>query len=197
MSNTPNQPSCVICGGRVDPGQAMQQGGYPQLCRVCIPAVSGASSYTPGATAIHLGTEPAIALLLSAATGARTPRNIEVDVYQENGATRRVPKVSSFLGEHFFSIPARCSIVPGEVLNNPYQVCFQVVHPGGFTPLPNLAVHHLTGGTSRYPWRGDILILKFNGRREERYISTGGWESDIGNIQYFFVNETIRSQEGN
>ncbi|KAG9122109.1 hypothetical protein FRC07_001655 [Ceratobasidium sp. 392] len=157
--------------------------------------------YVPGPHAVHVETETAITLCLSAETGARTPGTIPVDAYEENCQVHRVPRVSLVFGhQSSFSITARSDIA-GERLNNPYQIFCRVPDAGGPQLKFNMAVNVLTGGHSRYPWYGDILILKFLGSREKRYVlagtSDGTWDNDIANINHFFVNTPIPSQEGN
>ncbi|KAG8684830.1 hypothetical protein FRC09_015122, partial [Ceratobasidium sp. 395] len=175
---------------------------YSQLCRACVDIANGIS-YIPGPNAVYLGTEEATALLLSARAEPereRTSHTIKVDKYQEGNqpTVRRVPKVSSVLGEQhsFFPVPARSS-VGGRLLNNSYQIFCQVKHPNGMDLPLNMAVQNLTNGHPRYRWYGDILILKFLGSRREQYVSTGTWDGDIPNISNFFLTEAIQSQGDN
>src|SRR5690349_1541268 len=88
-----------------------------------------------------------------------------VNIHYEQGRTHRVPQLE-FLGprDTLFYITIKKGPA-GQWLNAPYQVYFQTHHRN----LPNQCVSTITHGHPKYEWFGDIIVLKFDGRRMERF----------------------------
>ncbi|KAF8605642.1 hypothetical protein BDV93DRAFT_570245 [Ceratobasidium sp. AG-I] len=113
--------------------------------------------------------------------------DIPLKVYDEG--SRPIPDLQSLLGD-----PNRlCSITvrhgPLGQLGRPYQIFFQGLNPN---ERENSCVLSMTGGSPRYQWFGDIVVLKLDGRREERYIDASS--NDIPGIAHFFAEQLIQGQ---
>ncbi|QRV81882.1 hypothetical protein RhiJN_09897 [Ceratobasidium sp. AG-Ba] len=173
-------PVCSQCGMRPEPTWA-------EVCTFCLRYMP----YAPGPGAAKLPDEQATALLLRMSK-EREIIPIDVDVYDEGRRVRRIPRISTVFGPNapqvFFPLKA-CFGMTQELLNNPYQFFCQMTPQNGPEVL-NQAVCNLTGGRMRRPWYGDILVLKQNGQRGERYASNVNWDNDLGNITHFFINST-------
>lgn len=108
----------------------------------------------------------------------------------EPGRTYRIPLLEN-LGpaNTIFHIPIARGPA-GQLLSCPYHVYFQTTHQN----RPNLCAPALAQGSPKYEWFGDIVVLKFDGKRKERYKDVS-LKDDLTNVIWFFMNQTIPSQE--
>jgi hypothetical protein len=166
------------------------------FCSTCTSQLIDVRYDLPYSGGLNALPDEAAAALFLLSTGEQRKGQVAISVYREAGRTHRIPQMSAVLGDYIFDIRAHYGVSgPSSPLQRPYQIFFQLAHPTHPQNL-NQAVVRLTGGHSRYPWYGDIVILKFLGNRMESYVSNETWDNDLANIQYFFMHQLIESQEG-
>jgi hypothetical protein len=121
-----------------------------------------------------------------------TPAIIPVQIHMhfEPGKSYRIPQLGELGAPNtIFHIPITKGPA-GQLLSCPYHVYFQTRHQG----RPNICVPALTRGTPKYEWFGDIVVLKFDGQRKERYKDVS-LRDDLTNVAWFFMDQVIPSQE--
>jgi hypothetical protein len=162
----------------------------PNPCPVCVlPAIPWEfSNFMP--TTPVASVETVQGIYLPANNPQAAPITVNVNIHHEPTRARRVPQIG-FLGplNTLFNISIKTGPA-GQILSSPYHVYFQTHHQG----LPNQCVSAITQGSPRYRWFGDIVVLKFDGARMERF-RDASLANDLGNISWFFLNEAIPSQE--
>ncbi|EUC58334.1 hypothetical protein RSOL_248780, partial [Rhizoctonia solani AG-3 Rhs1AP] len=148
----------------------------------------GFSSFTPTTPAASV--EQVQGIYIPANSSQPSLFTSTINIHYEQGRTHRVPQLE-FLGPRHTLFYITIKKGPaGQWLSSPYHVYFQTHHRN----LSNQCVSAITRGSPKYEWFGDIVVLKFDGRRMERF-KAANLADDMSNIVWFFLNEAITSQE--
>ncbi|CAE6439958.1 unnamed protein product [Rhizoctonia solani] len=189
MSSTQMIPTCNLCGGQY-PTSNTDQLLTPNICPVC--AFPGTpwefSTFTPTTPVANVETVQGIYLPANNPQAMVIP--VKINIHNEPAKAYRVPQID-FLGPRntLFNITIRRGAA-GQLLSSPYHVYFQTQHRN----LPNQCASAITQGSLKYQWFGDIVVLKFDGKRMERF-TDASLTGDMVNVSWFFLNEVIPSQE--
>ncbi|KAF8696522.1 hypothetical protein RHS03_07843, partial [Rhizoctonia solani] len=192
MPPTQTIQTCSACGEQYPAGNAEQTLSLPDsgTCIMCTFTVAPweFSTFAPTAPAVNV--ESVQGIYLPANNPGPTPIAVNVNIHNEPVGVRRVPQIE-FLGPRNTLFYITITKGPaGQLLNCPYHVYFQTYHQS----LPNQCVSAITHGSPKYPWLGDIVVLKFDGKRMERF-RNASLTDDMANISWFFMSHAIPSQE--
>ncbi|KAJ1300511.1 hypothetical protein OPQ81_005324 [Rhizoctonia solani] len=177
--------TCGMCGFSYSVDNSTHLANL-NLCHPCYLATipSDPADFTP--TTPVADVERVQGIYLPATDPRSVLFTVNVNVYYEQGRTYRVPQLD-FLGPRntLFYISIKRGL-GGQRLSSPYRVYFQTNHGN----VPNQCVWALTQGSPQQEWFGDIVALKFDGQRMERF-SHATIADDMVNITGFFLNSTV------
>ncbi|KAG8684891.1 hypothetical protein FRC11_011458 [Ceratobasidium sp. 423] len=152
------------------------------------PVPFGVSTFTPTTPVANL--EEVQGIYIPANDQRPSLFTMHVNIHYEQGKTHRVPQLE-FLGPRNTLFYIAIKKKPdGQSFRCPYHVYFQTSH----RHIPNKCVSAITQGSPKYEWFGDIVALKFDGNRMERF-KDASLTDDMSNIASFFMTEAIPSQE--
>lgn len=128
------------------------------------------------------------ALFLQCEQKEATVQDIPLRFYEEG--SRPIPDLQFLLGDPnaILNIPIRHG--PPGVLGRPYHMFFQGFNPNG--GRQNACVLAMTHNSPKYQWFGNIVVLKFDGIRERRYIDVSS--NETLNLTHFFAEQSVRGQ---
>ncbi|KAH7335884.1 hypothetical protein B0J17DRAFT_707785 [Rhizoctonia solani] len=184
MSSNQAIQACSTCG--IEYLSHSTINACPMCSLTAVPL--GISTLTPTTPVINV--EQVQGIYIPARSSHPEVLTVNINMHYGNGRTPRVPEID-FLGpRHTLFYITIMKGPAGQSLSSPYHVYFQTVHRN----LPNQCVSAISQGSPKYEWFGDIFVLKFDGTRMERF-KNATLADDISNIAWFFMRQTIPSQE--
>ncbi|QRV73292.1 hypothetical protein RhiJN_01306 [Ceratobasidium sp. AG-Ba] len=151
----------------------------------------------PPPSAIHI--EPNVQHVQAIVLSTSSPRyhyaSIELNSYAGPLRTVRwLPRLGCIFGEHVTPSDTVCSKgIGGRRLRSPLHFFFEYP-PNSMPRLANVqqsqSIHALAGQTP-FPWKGNVVVLKFNGGLRRSYQDVD--DSDLRAIAHFFCQKRAPS----